>query len=110
MKAIACLLLACLAGCGASPTYRPAGSDGLGFSERRLSEQDYLIEFGLPGDQAAARRMALRRAGDLAFEAGYDWFAVTHSEAVSNAAGSRLLLKVRLGRGVAPAGKHIYHS
>lgn len=110
MKAVSCLLLLCLTGCAGQSHYRPAGADGLGFSERRLDEQHYLIEAGSRQGQDAARRLALQRSAELAGEAGYDWFAVTDSQSSTNANGSRVLLQVRLGRGVAPSGEHVHHA
>lgn len=71
---IALLLMAC----AAKLDYKPAIGPGYGYTDEALGEQRYQIQFKDRGaDRARTLDYALRRAGELTLQEGYDWFLVT---------------------------------
>jgi hypothetical protein len=70
-------LLMLLAACASQPAYRAADGNGLGYSERQLTEDQYRIHFRGRGDNTGrAMDYAMLRATELTLEKGFDWFDV----------------------------------
>lgn len=73
--------LALLAACAQTPTvYGPASAiqSGIGYDSIRIEEDRWRVSFtgGPSASTAEVERLALRRAGEIALENGYDWFEV----------------------------------
>lgn len=84
MKTYQILLMSCaltLAACSSQPDYRAAEDNGYGYTETKLTDSQYQIQFKARGtDKAAAHNYALLRAAEVTVENNYDWFVVTHRE------------------------------
>ncbi|WP_372859047.1 hypothetical protein [Pseudoalteromonas sp.] len=75
------LTLLILAGCAAKPDYRPANNGSTGYSEQKISDDRYRVEFkSVSNSVADAGDFALLRAAELTQAQGYDWFVVTNKE------------------------------
>lgn len=67
--------------CASEPDYRAAENGGYGYTETKITDTDYQVEFKARGsDKGAAMNYALLRAAEVTLENGYDWFAITHRE------------------------------
>lgn len=78
IKLTASLILICtLVACSSQPAYRAATGSGFGYSEQRITDNYYRVNFKARGDNSAeAKAYALRRAAELTAIQGYDWFVV----------------------------------
>ncbi|MEM8988410.1 MAG: hypothetical protein AAGC95_16975 [Pseudomonadota bacterium] len=95
----AALAAALLAACAATgPTaYGPADDKGFGYQETKIEDNRFRITYGGSAGVPAGEveNLALRRAGELALENGYDWFRVIGGDLSSEKRGG-----VALGAGV----------
>lgn len=70
-----------LVGCASKPDYRPANKGSTGYSEQKISDDRYRVEFkSVSNSVADAGDYALLRAAELTQAQGYDWFVVTNKE------------------------------
>lgn len=70
-----------LAGCASKPDYRAANKGSTGYSEQKISDDRYRVEFkSVSNSVADAGDYALLRAAELTQAQGYDWFVVTNKE------------------------------
>lgn len=83
MRLILCLfVLTALCACSAAPSavYAPAGAtaSGSGYEDIRIETDRWRVSFTGVGDvnDGLVERLALRRAGELALQNGYEWFTV----------------------------------
>lgn len=69
---------------GCATPYQPVGVRG-GYSERQVNERSYEVSFEGNGytTKEAARRMAVRRAAELALHRGFAGFAISGSSVSS---------------------------
>ena len=73
------LALSMLAACASAPTrYAPAHGTDRGFSEMRIEQDRFRIEFAASSDASfqLAEDYALRRAAEVTLREGGDWFLV----------------------------------
>lgn len=77
-----------LAGCvadGGERYGRASDSGAYGYSDVRLDENRYRIQYRASGERYLAEDFAMRRAAELTRQRGYDWFQVLNrSRAVSD--------------------------
>ena len=70
-----------MAGCASKPDYRAANNGSQGYSEQKISDDQYRVEFkSVSNNVADAGDYALLRAAELTQAQGYDWFVVTNKE------------------------------
>ncbi|MFQ3234851.1 MAG: hypothetical protein ACI9C4_000402 [Paraglaciecola sp.] len=70
-----------LAGCASQPEYRPAKNGGQGYSEQKVTDDRYRIQYkSRKSDVAETTNYALLRAAELTSQQGYDWFVITNRE------------------------------
>lgn len=68
-------------GCATGPDYRPAKNGGQGYSEQKVTEDRYRIQYkSRQSDVAEVTNYALLRAAELTQSQGYDWFVITSRE------------------------------
>lgn len=95
-------LAACATAVGTK--YGPAGKSSYGYSEARIENDRYRINFA--GDGATPRQAvedyALLRAADLALENGFDWFRVVFRDVQSEQRGG-----VGIGGGFGAGGRSV---
>ena len=66
-----------LTACASQPDYRAADGRGYGYTEQKLSDDQYRVNFKARGDDTAlAMDYAMLRASELTMENGYDWFDI----------------------------------
>ena len=96
---VAVAALLSLAACAAvgPATYGPADSKGFGYEETRIESDRYRITYRGSGDMPPeiVEDYALKRAGELALENGYNWFRVIGLQTTGEQRGG-----VGLGAGV----------
>jgi hypothetical protein len=74
-------LTSLIAGCASQPDYRPAKNEGQGYSEQKVTDDRYRIQYkSHRSDVAESTNYALLRAAELTQQQGYDWFVVTSRE------------------------------
>ncbi|WP_258808029.1 CC0125/CC1285 family lipoprotein [Pseudidiomarina sp. CB1] len=67
--------------CASEPDYRAAENGGYGYTETKITDTDYQVEFKARGsDKGAAMNYALLRAAEVTLENDHDWFVITHRE------------------------------
>ena len=70
-----------LSACASKPDYRPATNGSVGYSEQKITNDRYRVEFKIKSNSVAdASDYALLRSAQLTKEQGYDWFVVTSKE------------------------------
>ena len=79
--AASCLALVVLAACAQAPApYSPisANRSGTGYSEIRIEADRWRVTFTGSGSvsEAQVERLALRRAGQVVLQNGYEWFEI----------------------------------
>ncbi|WP_194755521.1 CC0125/CC1285 family lipoprotein [Aliidiomarina indica] len=86
LQMLALLLLAwALIGCSSASPYRAAEGSGFGYSERKITENHYRVNFKARGDDTSrAMDYALLRASEVTLEQAYDWFQVVNRETFVN--------------------------
>jgi hypothetical protein len=74
-------LTSLIAGCASQPDYRQAKRGGQGYSEQKVTDDRYRIQYkSRHSDVAETTNFALLRAAELTKEQGFDWFVVTSRE------------------------------
>lgn len=74
-----------LTACSSASPYRAADGSGFGYSERKITENHYRVNFKARGDNTTlAMDYALLRASELTLEEEYDWFQVVNRETFVN--------------------------
>lgn len=74
-------LTAFIFGCASQPDYRPAKNGGNGYSEQKVTDDRYRIQYkSRQSDVAGSTNYALLRAAELTQQQGYDWFVITSRE------------------------------
>ena len=115
---IRCLAVAAsalsLAACASLAPYGPQqGSNGQGYSERRIENDRYRVTYNGVGAPGPVADMALLRAAALTVEQGYDWFEVTQRYVdgrPDSAGGFRPSVSVGYGGGSGRYGGYRYSS
>jgi len=70
-----------LAGCASKPDYRPASKGSAGYSEHKISDDKYRVQFKVYSKSVGdATDYALLRSAQLTQQQGFDWFVVTTKE------------------------------
>ena len=83
MKTLTTIILMTLlvTACSSKPDYRPANKGSVGYSEQKISDDQYRVEFkSVSNNVADAGDYALLRAAELTQAQGYAWFVVTNKE------------------------------
>jgi hypothetical protein len=71
-------LLVLVSGCTSRPDYRSAKNGSVGYSEQKITDDRYRVQFKSHSKTVAdASDYALLRAAELTQQQGYDWFVVT---------------------------------
>ena len=74
-------LLVLVSGCTSRPDYRSAKNGSVGYSEQKITNDRYRVQFKSHSKTVAdASDYALLRAAELTQQQGYDWFVVTSKE------------------------------
>ncbi len=67
--------------CASKPEYRPANKGSVGYSEQKITNDRYRVQFkSISHSVANAADFALLRSAELTQEQGFDWFVVTSKE------------------------------
>jgi hypothetical protein len=78
-----------LAACAGGPTPYQQAQDGYGYSDQRIEENRYRVNFA--GNPATTRQTVedylLYRAAELTVQTGHDWFEVVHRNTVQDYSG-----------------------
>ncbi|MFA3792714.1 hypothetical protein AB6T38_16530 [Aliiglaciecola sp. SL4] len=70
-----------LSGCASKPDYRAAQNGSVGYSEQKITDDRYRVQFkSYSRSVADASDFALLRSAQLTQQQGYDWFVVTSKE------------------------------
>jgi hypothetical protein len=70
-----------ISGCTSKPAYRAAKNGSVGYSEQKITDDRYRVQFKSHTKTVAdAADYALLRAAQLTVQQGYDWFVVTSKE------------------------------
>ncbi|SEL33175.1 hypothetical protein SAMN05216262_10964 [Colwellia chukchiensis] len=70
-----------LTACASKPAYRPAANGSVGYSEQKITEDRFRVQFkSISTSVADAADYALLRSAELTQQQGYDWFVVTSKE------------------------------
>lgn len=78
---IAMITVTLMTGCASSPGYKAANGSGYGYSETKISDDRYRVQYKARGDDSQpARDYAMLRAAELTLLQGYDWFVVVDRE------------------------------
>lgn len=98
------LLVLALSSCASHSRYKEATGSGYGYTEEKLNQTHYLIQYKVRGnDRKRAEDFALLRAAELTSEQGYDWFIVTQREThQNNNANTYVIIGINFGKGVRP--------
>lgn len=68
-------------GCASKPDYRPAKNGSVGYSEQKITDDRYRVQFKTYSKSVAdAADFALLRSAQLTQQQGFDWFVVTSKE------------------------------
>lgn len=74
-------VLLLLSGCASKPDFRPATNGSVGYSEQKITDDRYRVQFKSYSKTVAdAADYALLRSAQLTKQQGYDWFVVTSKE------------------------------
>ncbi|WP_158966190.1 hypothetical protein [Paraglaciecola sp. L3A3] len=75
------IALLLLSGCASKPDFRPATNGSVGYSEQKITDDRYRVQFKSYSKTVAdASDYALLRSAQLTQQQGYDWFVVTSKE------------------------------
>lgn len=102
MKTIMMLLLTTmlLAGCASKPDYRPANNGSVGYSEQKISDDRYRVQFKIYSKTVAdAADYALLRSAQLTQQQGFDWFLITTKETFVEATNMQPAATVGVSQG-----------
>ena len=67
--------------CASKPEYRPANKGSVGYSEQKITEDRFRVQFkSVSNSVADAADYALLRSAELTQAQGYDWFVITSKE------------------------------
>ncbi len=67
--------------CASKPEYRPANKGSVGYSEQKITNDRYRVQFkSISTSVADAADYALLRSAELTQQQGLDWFVVTSKE------------------------------
>jgi len=81
MTLLTLTLLVLVSGCTSKPDYRLAIDGSVGYSEQKITDDRYRVQFKSHSKLVAdASDYALLRAAELTQAQGYDWFVVTSKE------------------------------
>ena len=81
MTLVTLTFLVAVSGCASKPVYRLATNGSVGYSEQRITEDRYRVQFKSDSKLVAdASDYALLRCAELTEQQGYDWFVVTSKE------------------------------
>ena len=70
-----------VSGCASKPDYRSAKNGSVGYSEQKITDDRYRVQFKSYSKSVAdASDYALLRSAQLTQKQGYDWFVVTSKE------------------------------
>ena len=70
-----------VSGCTSKPDYRSATNGSVGYSEQKITDDRYRVQFKSHSKLVAdASDYALLRSAELTQKQGYDWFVVTSKE------------------------------
>lgn len=96
----ALLLAVLLAGCASTTGYqRASGANGYGYSDTKLEENRYRIEYRLRGKNIGqAQDYALLRAAELTMAADKDWFSVVDRDSALDEGDNRRLAEIKTER------------
>jgi len=83
-----------LGGCGTPTPYQPRTATTGGFSERRIDDSTYFVQFIANGHTSleTARKYLLYRCAELTKQAGYENFATVSSAFASDTAATHVLV------------------
>ena len=81
MTMVTLTFLFSVSGCAPKPDYRSATNGSVGYSEQKITEDRYRVQFKSHSKLVAdASDYALLRSAELTEQQGYDWFVVTSKE------------------------------
>jgi hypothetical protein len=81
MTLLTLTLFVLLSGCALKPDYRSAKNGSVGYSEQKITDDRYRVQFKSYSQLLAdASDYALFRSAELTKQQGYDWFVVTSKE------------------------------
>lgn len=81
MTLVTLTFLVAVSGCASKPVYRLATNGSVGYSEQKITEDRYRVQFKSDSQLVAdAPDYALLRCAELTQAQGYDWFVVTSKE------------------------------
>ncbi len=81
MTMVTLTFLFSVSGCASKPDYRSATNGSVGYSEQKITEDRYRVQFKSHSKLVAdASDYALLRSAELTEQQGYDWFVVTSKE------------------------------
>lgn len=83
MKTLITIILMTLlvTACTSKPDYRPANKGSIGYSEQKITNDRFRVQFkSVSNSVADAADYALLRSAELTQEQGFDWFVVTSKE------------------------------
>lgn len=67
--------------CASKPDYRPANKGSVGYSEQKITNDRFRVQFkSVSNSVADAADYALLRSAELTQQQGFDWFVVTSKE------------------------------
>jgi len=67
--------------CASKPEYRPAHKGSVGYSEQKITNDRFRVQFkSVSNSVADAADYALLRSAELTQEQGFDWFVITSKE------------------------------
>ena len=75
------LIILLVSACASKPEYRPANKGSVGYSEQKITNDRYRVQFkSVSNSVADAADYALLRSAELTQSQGFDWFVVTSKE------------------------------
>ena len=81
MTLLTLTLFVLLSGCASKPDYRSAKNGSVGYSEQKITDDRYRVQFKSHSQLVAdAADYALLRSAELTQQQGYDWFVITSKE------------------------------
>ncbi|MBU2877702.1 MULTISPECIES: CC0125/CC1285 family lipoprotein [Aliiglaciecola] len=70
-----------VSGCASKPDYRAAQNGSVGYSEQKITDDRYRVQFkSFSKSVADASDFALLRSAQLTQQQGFDWFVITNKE------------------------------
>jgi hypothetical protein len=83
MKTLITIILMTLlvTACASKPDYRPANKGSVGYSEQKITNDRFRVQFkSVSNSVADAADYALLRSAELTQEQGFDWFVISSKE------------------------------